>query len=111
MTKQDYKNLLIETSKNGGFPAMDKMSGQCLYRTNDGRGCAIGVILPDSLYEKRFEGKEFHEIYSEISDIRWIPDGMDDVDLRSVQRVHDNLSACWNHEAFVQELDKLECLK
>lgn len=32
-------------------------SGTCLYRTDDGRKCALGCLIPDDLYDPAFEGE------------------------------------------------------
>jgi hypothetical protein len=35
-------------------PAFDITAG-CLYRANDGTSCAVGCLIPDHLYDKKFE--------------------------------------------------------
>jgi hypothetical protein len=34
------------------------VGGECRYRTDDGKRCAIGCLIPDSLYMATLEGKE-----------------------------------------------------
>lgn len=52
LTKLQYFRLLKKTSKEGGFPAVNK-DGECLYRGPKGIKCAVGLILPDSIYRDR----------------------------------------------------------
>lgn len=32
-------------------------SGECVYRDEDGNGCAVGCVIPDEWYNDRIEGK------------------------------------------------------
>lgn len=66
---------------------------QCLYRTKDGLKCAIGCLIPDSKYDKEFEGKSIHA--RAVRHAAGITD--DNVWLAGqLQAVHDNrLPADW----------------
>jgi hypothetical protein len=46
-----YKGL---ASQN--FERSVDQTGQCSYRTNNGKKCAIGWLIPDELYSPDFEG-------------------------------------------------------
>lgn len=113
MTKYEYKDLLIQTSKDGGFPATN-IDGSCAYRCEDGKKCAVGLILPDSLYERQLEYKTIDDLFTQeyLEDKSWIPDDLTVSDLYEIQRVHDSMSSDyngWNHDRFVKELHELEC--
>jgi hypothetical protein len=43
MARQGWRRAVV----NGGL---------CAYRTDDGRGCAIGCLIPAERYSERFEG-------------------------------------------------------
>lgn len=38
-------------------------TGQCAYRGERGRKCAVGALIPDELYETRFEGQRVWDLY------------------------------------------------
>ena len=101
MTKQEYKKLLIDTSAAGMFPSV--RDGQCAYRGDDGRKCAIGVAIPDSVYDPSVEGWG-------IPDVIYIIDviGVTKKELSKCQYAHDTLSITgWNHEAFVRNIESI----
>jgi hypothetical protein len=137
-TAEEYFQLLCKKSRDGEFPAKkpDKQrpnSSRCCYRAPGGRECAVGCIMPNSVYRKWMddpklapknqEQARFAEIPSEtttfkdiarfVNDLSWIPDGMTPMDLTVVQSCHDRnalpdwttiMSDEWNHELFVQAL-------
>jgi len=39
-----------------GMKSVD-VHGKCVYRSDTGRSCAIGCLIPDELYDKSFEGQ------------------------------------------------------
>lgn len=58
MTQQEmfdkvWQHFVVE----GNPPAVDGEGLRCMYRTDDGRRCAFGVLLPDELYKIAMEGK------------------------------------------------------
>lgn len=122
MTKQEYFDLLVKTSKDGGFPAINvektipgcQFSGnvnRCKYRTNDGKKCAFGLLIPDDKYSHLFEGKSLEGLPDYIQ--YYFPDGLCMRDMMSVQVVHDKYATyeSWNHTDFVQRLLHLPCFK
>lgn len=38
-----------------GGPAYDKERGTCLYKTSDGRRCAIGIMMPMDIYRDEWD--------------------------------------------------------
>lgn len=110
MTKQEYFDLLVKTSREGGFPARN-VHGSCVYRTEDGKKCAVGLLIPDTRYKVMMEGSAaaLFAVHTELRDI--IPKEMSVVDLQQVQNVHDNnpYMEGWDHEKFVEGLTGLDC--
>lgn len=56
MTKQETFDTVVEHLRQQGRPAWDRGGTACLYRTSQGLKCAVGCLIPDELYEARFEG-------------------------------------------------------
>jgi len=111
MTTQEYFNLLIETSKSGGFPATAE-DGTCAYRGKDGKKCAVGVIIPDDVYDVEMEGKPVYDLLEKGVDWDWLPkrDGVtvSPKDLHWVQAAHDEqVNGEWSHEKFETDLKKV----
>ena len=112
LTKQEYYDLLVTTSRNGGFPAVrvdDYCFNNCVYRGGDGRKCAVGLIMPDDRYKKELEGTTASHV-CKVCGTDWVPKGITAEDLENIQSAHDNLSnGDWRHIDFVTELDQLVC--
>ena len=51
---QEVFDLVVEHLFAQGRPAYDDSQG-CMYRTYDGLRCAVGVLIPDDLYDPAFE--------------------------------------------------------
>ena len=70
--------------------------GMCMYRTPDGRKCAIGALIPDEVYSRRrCEGKSVGGLLLEFPDIMRAS-GLSEGDLCflfALQDVHDNCAA------------------
>lgn len=111
MTKQEYLDLIVRTSKAGLFPARGTSPGaDCLYRTPEGRKCFAGLLIPDDKYKPSLEGAlaNYHEVMTIIT----VPGGMTDNDLCDVQAVHDFWSRKhteWDHDRVVARLLALPC--
>ena len=121
LTAKQYFDLLVKTSSEGGFPAVTR-SGSCCYRMENGRKCAVGIIIPNEIDTYAFEGSGISDLTDyarELLQIRsWIPDGILEGDLQKVQECHDNqvlhydyFLPPWNHDKFVESLSELECFK
>ena len=66
--------------------------GTCMYRTPDGRKCAIGALIPDEVYSQRLEDKSVGTLLLEFPDIM-MASGLSDGDswfLCDLQAVHDS---------------------
>lgn len=106
MTKKEYYDLLVKTSLEGGFPAIDD-GGNCLYRTSDGKACGIGIIMPDAFYNRLTRTQKtfaVDQIVNERSLPSWVPEDCDVKILLEVQGVHDSLRDKWSHAKFVRRL-------
>lgn len=104
-SKQEWLDLLIKTSLEGGFPSLKGNGSVCMYRGNQGRKCFIGHLIPDGAYQLRLEGP-LYRVMAMLPE--WVP-GV--ALLAEVQWVHDSLaSQCalygekWSHEKMVDEL-------
>lgn len=115
MTKLEYKDLLIKTSSAGLFPCYTTNkngSASCLYKSSDnGRKCAVGLLIPDDRYRTLFEGANFTEVVDKgIGDN--MPEGVTIEDLQKIQRCHDfqacdiqkGRSTAWDHNLFVSAI-------
>lgn len=58
MTPQEIYNTVVSHLLAQGEPAriVDNTGAQCMYRTPDGKKCAIGVLIPDADYDPAMEG-------------------------------------------------------
>ncbi len=56
MTKQEIFNKVWDWFVVKNNPRSVSPTGSCCYRGVNGSKCAIGVLLPDELYQPRFEG-------------------------------------------------------
>ena len=117
LTRQEYYDLLVKTSEDGGFPARDYLyePPPCKYRTSDGKKCAIGIIMPDNFYGEEMEGKSISvildfAIHNFSIPVDWIPEGMTVADLYLIQYIHDNLPV-WDHKKFVEKLNETGCFR
>lgn len=66
-SSQEIFNLVVEHLFSQGRPAYDGNRG-CMYRTHDGLRCAVGVLIPDDLYDPAFETNEVRVVIQELFD-------------------------------------------
>lgn len=103
---------LIEFAKKAIQPYLDDLSRRavvrtnnrttCLYRTNDGRKCAIGQFIPDENYSHEIEASPPNSI-SVISRLPKIFKKLNRRFLIRLQKVHDN--GC-TEEAMEENLER-----
>ena len=107
MTKSEYKALLIKTSETGGFPAMGT-DGRCLYKTDDGKKCVIGLLIPDEKYDEDFEGRSIIALMTNgLLTYQDIPIGISEPSLLALQSAHDDMKHNWNHAAFTKIVERI----
>lgn len=130
LTKQEYFDLLVKTSREGGFPSVVPTSGEtqvgydCAYRTADGRKCGIGLLIPDTKYVRPMEGArptaDFWAAYPDairpVEGFRHAGSLHATNDYIAVQMAHDALAVdyhgnlkAWDHAEFVRRLLELPC--
>jgi len=74
--------------------------GRCRYRTEDGRKCAIGVLMPDALYREAFENHSIWEVMMMSPEFKHhIMDGSSHTApmgelLEDLRAVHDHVATC-----------------
>ena len=65
-----------------------KGNAACSYRGPEGSRCAIGLLIPDEVYQPAFEGMDIAQLYGKLRD--YLPD---DVEFCSqLQKAHDGAS-------------------
>ena len=60
-TSQELFDYITTFLFKQGKPAMSK-DKNCRYRAPEGRMCAVGCILPDSIYHRKMENKTVHQL-------------------------------------------------
>lgn len=83
-----YQAFVVEMQPKASVEDEDEV---CMYRTEDGLACHVGLLLPDRLYSPELEGKvptsdEFDEVAKELG---WSED--DREWLETFQELHDDL--------------------
>ena len=87
-SEQEIFNLVVEHLFKQGRPAYDGNRG-CMYRTHDGLRCAVGVLIPDDLYDPAFETIEAAIVIQELFDAD-LADWREHEDLlKKLQLIHD----------------------
>lgn len=113
MTKQEYYNLLVDSARNGNFPATEPgpLGPRCKYRTPDGKKCAAGHLIPDHKYSPDMENRM--AVSLRIVAAMEIPEGMNAWDVRWVQSAHDSQASCvnkpWDAQKFITAINDLLC--
>ncbi len=101
MDNQTAFNLMVRHLRQQGEKAVNE-SGRCMYRGPRGLKCAVGALIPEALYAKRFEKKRIGSlldpldktVYSEALAHHFR--GVDPKLLMHMQAIHDiHLPAQW----------------
>jgi len=102
LTLAAYEELLLKTSLAGRFPAREGKA--CLYRMADGRGCAIGVALPNDVAAK------CETLGSMNADSAWaearpyLPAELSREMASDIQVYHDSQLGAWDHNKFAARI-------
>lgn len=67
MTRQEMYSKVKAAINAQGAPAWDELSGVCVYRTKDGKRCAVGALVPDEEYIPMMEGSRVQSIKPEYT--------------------------------------------
>lgn len=103
-TRRDYIRELINRAFDGRLPAVGgnpntNNTATCLYRTNDGKACVAGILIPDEKYEARFEG---HTVKELPEGVLTLPPDVSFALLKKIQEKHD-------YQAFNKDLTRTVC--
>ena len=60
--RQEIFNTAVAGLHSQGFERSVNSTGQCLYRTDDGKRCAVGWCIPDDKYSPNIEYKNVGSI-------------------------------------------------
>jgi len=111
VTKQEYYDMLVCAALDGTFPSFDEESKQCLYKSADGKNsCALGILIPDSLYTSLIEKQGIYEngVYNWFINNNLLPLDMTQSEAADVQSIHDDIaSSIWDLKYFLQHLNSL----
>lgn len=55
-----FDKVYTHLEQQGGASALE--TGACLYRSEDGKMCAVGCLIPDDKYDPKFEGEPVDEL-------------------------------------------------
>jgi len=69
-------------------------SGMCRYRTGTELKCAVGILIPDELYDPIFEGKRAYALPKFILDVIGVENDQDAEFLNILQSIHDISDVC-----------------
>jgi hypothetical protein len=90
MKSQEIFNKVAVHLIKQGIASHDQVSG-CLYRGPNGTKCAVGAIMPDSVYRKGMETSGIGALIQNFKLPNWIIDNENL--LSELQMVHDNRAA------------------
>ena len=93
MNTQQAFDIMVQHLRQQGRPSRYDATG-CRYRGPDGTKCAVGALIPDSLYRSGMEGLtikslviEDRDVYGELCNL------LDSIDLQlleEMQTIHDH---------------------
>lgn len=116
MTKRDYYDLLVRSATDGTFPAVRRLPDgrvtTCMYRTPDGRRCAVGLLIPPERYRPQIDQwgiLAFCPVEALGKCGVCPPDGVTSLDLDEIQGYHDSLRYRWEPEEFKRLLLRVPC--
>lgn len=91
LSAQEVFDIVVNHLFTQGRPAYDDVQG-CMYRTHDGLRCAVGVLIPDDLYDKALEKNPSDYIIQYFFDAD-LADWREHKNLlMRLQNIHDNCS-------------------
>lgn len=66
LTNQEAFNIMVRHLRRQHHKCFGD-NGECAYRGNDGDMCAVGVIIPNKMYDKSFEGSRILDLLTHDS--------------------------------------------
>jgi hypothetical protein len=129
ITPQQYFDLLVETSKSGGFPSINyplktyPTRGTCMYRNPNGKRCAFGLLIRDEKYRPSMEEetatddffRRYPGCFTPVQGFKQEGRFKETNDYLAVQLTHDREAFktqngnSWDHKSFVGALLNLPC--
>jgi hypothetical protein len=110
MDRAEYYDLLVKTSKDGGFPSYAPLDKHCKYHSEDGKKCAAGLLISDKVYDPEMENIKISSVIEKYNLGKIIPKGLSLKQLQDIQFAHDEIALCnekWDHESFVVVLTNI----
>jgi len=101
MNNQEAFDTAVSFLFKQGCVSQDSL-GMCLYRTKDGKKCAVGALIPDALYSPRIEGYTVHRLIDEYPGIYNLFIDVDYNLLRHMQSIHDKVPINMWREKFIR---------
>lgn len=98
-TYEIVKGHLLSQNKK----AMDPKGFSCQYRGKNKTKCAIGALIPDSMYDKNFEGHSVHTLIQDFPEVIFIlgAENQKDINfLETLQSIHDDHDVKYWPEVF-----------
>lgn len=102
MTDQEFFDASVAHLRRQGVASMDER-GMCVYRDDQGRGCAVGGVMPPNLIEvvlrRGYNGASFSGLVGDLREAREFFDGVSVPLATSMQCIHDGVEpAQWEQE-------------
>ena len=102
MTKQEIFDVVLKGIMSQGGPSYDHDANSCAYRGENGRKCAAGWLMPDELFNPRFnmliisDPEAFNMLPEDLRDFNTVPF------IRQLQNIHDeSQEGCFDDETFM----------
>ena len=94
ITKQEavnrvYQHFIVENQPYSLDKVEDRGYYSCRYRSASGAKCAIGIMIPDELYEECFEGFNTVNLFNKSPELKAMFEEGDGFWI-ALQRCHDN---------------------
>lgn len=92
MTPQEIFDTVVSHLRIQGRPAIHTDGptvGRCAYRSSNGTKCAVGCLIPDSIYTPLMEGDAVPSIYRYLSEEMFLWFNFNSGLLRNLQKAHD----------------------
>ncbi len=86
---QEVFDIVVNHLFTQGRPAYDGVQG-CMYRAPDGLRCAVGVLIPDDLYDPAFETNRSDFVLKKLFDANLADWRNHEELLNTLQETHDN---------------------
>ena len=94
MNKQQVFERIVDHLLAQKEPALNPGKYACMYRGENGKKCAVGVLIPDEEYLSGFEGKDVRELLNHYPRLHTVFDLSEEYDgelrlLVMLQDIHD----------------------